>query len=80
MKIRSSTRILTAEYKSPSLDYSSFKHELIDHIFNVVLSSSLRNNFSGDFNINMSRPSQNNKNFLPEIDVYDLTLLSKMKQ
>ena len=79
MKIRASP-IITAAYKNLSLDNISFKEEKIDHIFNVGHSSSMIHILCGDFNIAISRPNNNIANLLPELDVYDFKLLSKMKE
>ena len=42
IKDRDPPMMITAVFKSPSLDYTSFKEELIDHIFNVAPSASMK--------------------------------------
>ena len=52
--------------------------ELIDHLFNVsFIQSSI---ICGDLYIGMSRPNKNTADPLSEHDVYDLKLLSKVRE
>ena len=79
MKIRGS-RMITAVYKSPCLDNTSFQEELIHHSFNVGHSSSIKHILCGDFNIAMSRANNNALDLLSKLDVYDFKILIKMKK
>ena len=55
--------------------------ELIDHLFNVTfIQSSMKHILCGDLYIGMSRPNKNTADPLSEHDVYDLKLLSKVRE